>query len=91
VIIRVPNLAVRGRGWSRQKAEGAAAGQSDYFFSVDGRTVAWELKTRIGKRQKNQIAYAEYLSQCGMPNGYGTWREALAFIKGHLACGTTLT
>ena len=84
VIIRVPNLAKKGVGWPKQVAEGARAGQSDYFFSVDGRTVAWELKTRTGKRQPNQVTYAAYLDKCGMPNGYGTWREALAFIEGHL-------
>ena len=87
VIIRVPNLAKGGIGWPKQVAEGARAGQSDYFFSVDGKTVAWELKTRVGKRQPNQVKYAEYLDECGMPNGYGTWREALSFIEGHLQGG----
>jgi hypothetical protein len=84
VIIRVPNLAVGGVGWPKQCAEGAEEGQSDYFFGVDGKLVAWELKTKTGKRSPAQVRYAENLDRRRIPNGYGVWRDCLAFLKEHL-------
>ena len=82
-LVRIPNKSEGVENWARQVAEGAKTGTADYVFLLKGgRSAAWELKRVGGKLRPDQRVWLARVDALGIPNGWGTSREAIAFLGG---------